>query len=83
MGVEPSDTLAFLRGEAAARGNIPKHFADEAKLFINSGLSFPNSGMTKKLRKELDLDALTVSPETSEQLALLIRRTRLGGLKLE
>ena len=83
MGVEPSDTLTFLRGEAAARGNIPKHFSDEARLFISSGLSFPNSGMTKKLRKELGLDGLTIPPETLEQLALLIKRTRLGGLELE
>jgi hypothetical protein len=83
MGVEPSEILMFLRGEAAVRGNIPRHFSEEAKLFIDSGLSFPNSGMTRKLRKELGLDVLTVSPETLEQLAVLLKRTRLGGLKLE
>ena len=83
MGVEPSEILTFLRGAAAVRGNIPKHFSDEAKLFISSGLSFPNSGMTRKLRKELDLDGLTVSSETLAQLALLVKRTRLGELELE
>jgi heterodisulfide reductase subunit C len=83
MGVGPSDVITFLRGEAAARGNVPKHFSEEAKLFVRSGLSFPNTGMTKKLRKELGLEELTVPAETMEQLAVLIKRTRLGGLKLE
>lgn len=83
MGVDPAETIALLRGEAAARGNIPKNFSEEAKLFIRSGLSFPNTGMTKKLRKELGLEELTVQVETVEQLSSLIGRTRLGGLKLE
>lgn len=83
MGVDPAETIVFLRGEAAACGNIPKHFSEEAKLFIRSGLSFPNTGMTKKLRKDLGLDDLTVQAETMEQLALLIKKTRLGGLRLE
>jgi heterodisulfide reductase subunit C len=83
MGVDPAETIAHLREEAAARGNIPKHFSEEAKLFIRSGLSFPNTGMTKKLRKDLGLEELTVPADTMDQLALLIKRTRLGGLKLE
>ncbi len=83
MGVDPAETIALLREAAAARGNIPKHFSDEAKLFIRSGLSFPNTGMTKKLRKDLGLGDLTVPVETMEQLTLIVRRTRLGGLKLE
>ena len=83
MGVDPAETITRLREEAAAQGNIPKHFSEEAKLFIRSGLSFPNTGMTKKLRKDLGLEELTVPAQTMEQLALLVRRTRLGGLKLE
>ena len=83
MGVDPAGTISLLRDEAASRGNIPKHFSEEAKLFIRSGLSFPNTGMTKKLRKDLGLEELTVQAETIEQLASLIGRTRLGGLKLE
>jgi hypothetical protein len=39
--------------------------------------------MTKKLRKDLELEELTVPAETMEQLTLLVKRTRLGGLKLE
>jgi hypothetical protein len=83
MGVDPAEMIALLREEAAARGNIPKHFSDEARLFVRSGLSFPNTGMTKKLRKDLELSDLTVPVETMEQLMLIVRRTRLGGLKLE
>jgi hypothetical protein len=83
MGVDPAETIALLRGESANLGNIPKHFSEEAKLFIRSGLSFPNTGMTKKLRKDLGLDELTVPTETMEQLAMLLRKTRLGGLRLE
>jgi heterodisulfide reductase subunit C len=83
MEVGPAETISLLRGEAAVRGNVPKHFSEEAKLFSRSGLSFPNSGMTKKLRKDLGLEDLSVPPETLEQLAILIRRTRLGGLKLD
>ena len=83
MGVEPAEVITLLRGEAAARGNIPKHFSEEAKLFARSGLSFPNTGMTKKLRKDLGLEDLAVPNETMEQLTILIKRTRLGGLKLE
>ncbi len=83
MDVDPSAIIMTLREEAAARGNVPKHFSEEAKLFIRSGLSFPNTGMTKKLRKDLGLEDLTVSAETMEQLAMLVKRTRLGGLRIE
>ena len=83
MGVDPAEIIALLRGQAAARGNIPKHFSEEAKLFIRTGLSFPNSGMTRKLRKDLGLHELTVQTETVEQLGLIIKRTRLGALKLD
>ncbi len=83
MGVDLGDIISLLRGEAAAQGNIPRHISEEAKLFMRSGLSFPNTGMTKKLRKELGLEDLTVPAETMEQLTLLLRRTKLGGLKLE
>ncbi len=83
MGVDPAETITRIREEAATRGNIPKHFSEEAKLFMRSGLSFPNTGMTKKLRKDLGLEELTVPAETMEQLTLLVKRTRLGGLRLE
>jgi len=83
MGVDPAEMIGALRQEAAARGNIPRHFSEEAKLFIRSGLSFPNSGMTKKLRKEMGLEEMTVPAETVEEIALIVKRTRLGGLKIE
>jgi heterodisulfide reductase subunit C len=83
MGVDPAEVIALLRGGAAGLGNIPKHFSEEAKLFIRSGLSFPNTGMTKKLRKDLGLDDLAIPPETMLELALLIKRTRLGEIRLD
>jgi heterodisulfide reductase subunit C2 len=83
MDVDPSEIIMILREEAAALGSVPKHFSEEAKLFVRSGLSFPNTGMTKKLRKDLGLEDLTVPAETMEHLAVLVKRTRLGGLKLE
>jgi hypothetical protein len=83
MNVDPSEIFVLLRGEAAALGNVPKHFAEEARLFMRSGLSFPNTGMTKKLRKDLGLDDLAVRSETMEELTLLVKRTHLGGLRLE
>jgi heterodisulfide reductase subunit C len=83
MGVDPAEMMTFLRGEAAGRGNIPKHFSEEAKLFIRSGLSFPNTGMTKKLRKDLGLDDLAIPSETMLELALMIKRTRLGDIRLD
>jgi heterodisulfide reductase subunit C len=82
MEVDPAEAIAHIRGEATVLGNVPKHFSEEAKLFIRSGLSFPNTGMTKKLRKDLGLGDLEVPAETMEQLSQLIGKTRLGGLKL-
>ena len=55
LGVDPALVITLLRQAAAQVGNRPQHFVDEAKLFQASGLSFPNTGMTRKLRKELGL----------------------------
>ncbi len=39
--------------------------------------------MTKKLRKDLGLDDLAIAPETMPELALMIKRTRLGEIRLD
>lgn len=83
MGVDPAEVMTLLRGEAASLGNIPKHFSEEAKLFTRSGLSFPNTGMTKKLRKDLGLEDLAISSETMLELTLMIKRTKLGAIRLD
>jgi hypothetical protein len=64
-------------------GHCPKSFQEEAKLFMRTGLAFPNSGLTKKLRKELGLSELIVDAKTVEELAIIIEATSLGRVPLE
>lgn len=79
----PAALIRVLRERSAGHGNCPKAFAEEAKLFIRTGLSFPNSGLTKKTRKELGLPELTVDQRTLDDLGVIVKRSRLGGLRLE
>jgi heterodisulfide reductase subunit C len=83
LGVDPAHVITILRAEAAARGNLPQHFKEEAKLFASSGMSFPRTGLTRKMRKEFGLEDLEVSPETMEELGRILARTRLGRVKVE
>ena len=78
LGVDPSFVITLLRQAAAKAGNRPKHFADEAKLFQASGLSFPNTGMTRKLRKEMGLPELCVSQKTILEVRSIVKRTSMG-----
>lgn len=83
LGADPALVITLLRGSAAAKGNRPQHFLEEAKLFFSTGLSFPCTGMTKKLRKELKLPDLQMDERTLEETKVIISRTRLGRIKLE
>jgi heterodisulfide reductase subunit C len=78
LGVDPSFVITLLRQAAARVGNRPKHFADETKLFKASGLSFPSTGMTRKLRKELGLPELCVSQEAILEVRSIVQRTSMG-----
>jgi heterodisulfide reductase subunit C1 len=80
LGVAPAHVITLLRNAAAFRGNYPDHFAEELKLFKSTGMSFPRTGLTKKMRKEFSLPELDVSKETMEELAKLFERTKLGRL---
>jgi hypothetical protein len=62
---------------------VPQHFKDEAKLFISSGMSFPRTGLTKKMRREFGLEELEVSDQTMLELTKILERTTLGRVKLE
>jgi len=64
-------------------GHCPKAFMEEAKLFIRSGLAFPNSGLTKKVRKELGLPDMVMDPRTMEELVVLIEASSMGRVPLE
>jgi len=83
LGVDPAHVITLLREEAAARGNLPQHFREEAKLFISSGMSFPRTGLTRKMRKEFGLEDLSVTNETMEELRHILKATRLGRVKVE
>jgi heterodisulfide reductase subunit C len=83
LGANPATVITLIRNIAAASGNLPKHLAEEAKLFLETGLSFPQTGLTKKLRKEMGLKEVEVEDSSLRDLKLIVSRTRLGRLKLE
>jgi heterodisulfide reductase subunit C len=80
LGVDPAHVITLLRNAAAARGNRPKHFEEELNLFRTTGMSFPRTGLTKKMRKDLSLPEVEVSPQTMAELTKLLSLTRLGRL---
>lgn len=83
LGVSPSDRIQEMRGRATLAGHCPKSFQEEAKLFMRTGLAFPNSGLTKKWRKELGLTELASDAKTLEDLTALVKATTLGRAPLE
>lgn len=80
LGVDPSHVITLLRNAAALQGNRPEHFAEELKLFKSTSMSFPRTGLTKKMRKEFSLPDLEVSTETMDELSKLLIKTKLGRL---
>lgn len=80
LGVDPAHVITLLRNAAALQGNRPEHFAEELRLFKSSAMSFPRTGLTKKMRKEFSLPDLEVSSETMDELSKLLERTKLGRL---
>ncbi len=83
LGADPSLVITVLRNIAAEKGNRPQLYAEEAKLFIDTGLSFPRTGLTRKLRKEMGLDDVEVSEEVVGEIRHIVRRTGLGRLGFE
>ncbi len=83
LGVDPAFVITLLRQAAASMGNCPRHFADEAKLFQTTGMSFPSTGMTRKLRKELGLPELCMSQKTVDEIRSIVRRTSMGRVDVE
>lgn len=79
----PAALIRELRERSVDQGMCPKAFSDEARLFMKSGLSFPNSGLTKKTRKELGLPDLVIEQKTLDDIGIIVKRSRLGGLRLE
>lgn len=83
LGADPAMVITLVRNLAAEAGNRPECFADEARLFIRTGLSFPCTGMTRKLRREMGLPDLEVDEASLRDVRLIIERTRMGRLGLE
>jgi heterodisulfide reductase subunit C len=83
LDADPAEVIAFLRNIAAERGNVPDHFVQEARLFLATGLSFPCTGMTRKIRKELGLPELAMKEETLKELEAIVARTRMGRIRFE
>lgn len=83
LGVGPAERIAEMRALAAFEGNVPKAFHEEARLFLRSGLSFPNTGLTRKARKELGLPELTMPEPALSELRTLVMVSTLGRLRLE
>jgi heterodisulfide reductase subunit C len=83
LDVRPAELISMLRQVGAEKGSCPRSFQEEAKLFMRTGLSFPSTGLTKKIRKEMGLPELVQDPRTVEDIALIASKTRLGRVKLE
>jgi heterodisulfide reductase subunit C len=79
----PGETIALLRELATQGGNRPPYFIEEAKRFLQTGICFPRTGMTKKLRKDLGLPDGEITAAALKDVAAISERTGLGRLKLE
>lgn len=80
---DPGEVIALLRERAAKGGNVPAYLRDEADRFMTTGLCFPRTGMTKKMRKELGLPDGEVSERALGECAEIVRRTGLGRFARE
>jgi heterodisulfide reductase subunit C len=79
----PGELIALLRELAVQRGNRPPYFVEEARRFRQTGICFPRTGMTKKMRKELGLPDGEITAAALKDVAEICDRTGLGRLKLE
>ncbi len=79
----PGEVIAHLREKAVMSGQLPAFLREESKLFMSTGLSFPRTGMTKKMRKELGLPDGEVPKEALEEAQEICRRTGMGRVAHE
>lgn len=75
---DPGEVIALLRERSAERGSVPLYLVDEANRFAATGLCFPRTGMTRKLRKELGLPDGEVTERALKESSEIVRRTALG-----
>jgi len=82
-GADPAAVFTILRMLASLKGNRPQHLIEEARLLRSTGMSFPRTGMTKKMRKDLGLPEGEISAETLSELQRIIDGTKMGRARLE
>lgn len=75
---DPGTVIARLRERSAAKGKVPAFLQEEAQRFFTTGLCFPRTGMTRKMRRELCLEDGEVSAQALEESREICRRTGLG-----
>ena len=75
---DPGTVIARLRERAVAGGKVPSFLQEEAERFFSTGLCFPHTGMTKKMRKERGLSDGELSAQSVEEAREICRRTGLG-----
>ena len=82
LDIEPARVVTALRNLAAERGNVPAYFLSEARLFVSSGMAFPITGLTRKLREELGLEELKMGEGTIEVIRTIVSRTGMGRISV-
>jgi heterodisulfide reductase subunit C len=79
-GIQVPEIISVLRTLAAEEGRLPDSSSKVAKLFLKTGYSFPISGLTAKMRKELGLGELKVDKKAVKDVEKLTRKTGLKKL---
>jgi heterodisulfide reductase subunit C len=79
---QPGEVIAELRGLAVDSGNVPAHLVEEAKRYMQTGICFPRTGMTRKMRRELGLPDGEPTPQALEEVSKVCGRTKLGRSRL-
>lgn len=80
LGVKVPDALIILRNIATELGNIPEHFKNVGKLFINTGFAFPFSKFTDKMRMEFALAQIRTNQNLVKEIQKLARLTGFDKL---
>ncbi len=68
LGIDVANVMAALRNMAAREGRAPKTFIRVGKTFADTGLSFPVTKYTEKLRSELGLRPLRMNEKALDEV---------------
>jgi heterodisulfide reductase subunit C len=82
-GMSPAEALTVLRNLAAQEGHLPASYREEAQRYLSTGRSFPKTGLTRKIRREMELPELEEDEKAVWEIKSLARGTRLGRIPIE